>query len=306
MRYRGFTIIEVMLFFGISGFLIIGLMVGTSATIARQRYNDSVQDLAEFFRREYAAAINIENGRGDAIDNRACLEAGATSPVGGTNADIEGSHRGRSACLIYGRLITIGESINDATIHSYDLIGRELDLEERSSTTPLPAALVMANINVLVCSDPTNPAAPVRTVGDYRYSPQWLARVETTANPRANLRASILIVRSPINGAIHTLILPRALEVQNAQDSSSCSSGTFGTIFSDVLPSITGSPDPDPMFRAETFDFCVGSDDLFALSERRTNIRILRDGHNGSAVEILEQDNMFDSITNPGGNRCEE
>ena len=39
---NGFTIIEISLFLGLSGFLAVGLMAGWSNSINRQRYNDMV------------------------------------------------------------------------------------------------------------------------------------------------------------------------------------------------------------------------------------------------------------------------
>ena len=44
----GFTAIEVTLFLGITGFILISMLIGTSHSISQQRYNDSVQNFAEF------------------------------------------------------------------------------------------------------------------------------------------------------------------------------------------------------------------------------------------------------------------
>ena len=284
-RRRGFTVIEVMLFFGISGFLIVGLIVGTSSTIARQRYNDSVQDLAEFFRREFAATINTENSRLDAVDGKICLNADGSSSVGGTSEDTEGAYRGRSGCLIYGRLIVIGEMVeddDDTSIRSYDVIGRELSDYSQLTTVGLRDSLKLAGISVLVRSNPNDPSASAcafNPVGQYKYSPQWLSRAENIDNSDVK-RASILIVRSPANGAVHTLILDRALQVQAAINTP-CTSGVASALLSEEVID---------EFAAADIDVCVGSDDIFALSGRRRNVRILRGGHNSSAVQIMEQD----------------
>jgi len=301
---RGFTIIEVMLFLGISGFLIIGLMVGTSATIARQRYNDSVEDLAEFFRREYAAAINIQNSRTDTVDNRSCNNDSTSN-----NDEDGGVFRGRSGCLIYGRLIVIGEKADSSNqderdaIYSYDVIGRELNEKEKSRTISLPEALKLASVNVLVQSSPRNPAGcTFQPINQSRYSPQWLATIENTTTGR--LRASILIVRSPMNGTVHTLVLKgTALQVQNAA-TYPCTSNVAKNLLPNVISNFSFAPDTTTPDTA--IDLCVGSDDIFAFSGRRRNVRILRDGHNSSAVEIVSQDNVFDKTTNPRGNRCRE
>ena len=281
----GFTIIEVVLFIAISGFLIVGLMVGTSATVARQRYNDSVQDLAEFFRREFSAVVNPENVRSDPIDDAMCLNKtnDGSSSVSGTSEDIEGPNRGRSDCLIYGRLITIGEINDGQQIFSYDVIGRELSNDDIVEATTLNLALKAAEINVLVRKNlqaPDPSACPYQPARMHQYTPQWLATVEGTAANRPHLRVSILIVRSPVNGSIHTLVYDNAIKVQDAIGPA-CTTGTASSLL---------DPDTIASFAFAELDLCVGSDDIFALDGQRRNVRIGRDGHNSSAVAITDQD----------------
>jgi len=298
---RGFTIIEVVLFIGISGFLIVGLMVGTSATIARQRYNDSVQDLAEYFRREYSAVINPENGR-DAesiFDNTICED----EAVEGTDPETLGSYRGRSGCLLYGRLVVVGE--DPARIYSYDVIGKQLNEDEvrnaSLSTTidPLRASLKTAEITVVARTNDPSSACEYSTIGSSSYSPQWLARVEQTEKgDLAN--TSILIVRSPLNGSVHTLALGKALEVQDAL-APPCTTGAANAILSE---NIADPLDASKGFQLVEVDFCVGSEDVFATGGVRRNIRLARDGHNSSAVEVIEKDDIYDAQENPGGNKC--
>lgn len=277
----GFTIIEVVLFVAISGFLIIGLMVGTSATVARQRYNDSVQDLAEFFRREYSAVVNPENGRTDPVDSKICLNENGSSSVAGTEDDIEGANRGRSGCLIYGRLITIGEVDDSQRIYSYDVIGRELG---NYDATALKDALKLAAINVLVRSDPLNPTASgcaYKPVGAYQYTPQWLAQVEKTANSD-RLKASILIVRSPVNGSVHTLIYNgTAIKVQDSIDTSCTTDSADSLLNAETIAKFTTTED---------LDLCVGSDDILLGGGFRRSVRIGHNGHNSSAIVIVDQD----------------
>ncbi len=280
---NGFTIIEVVLFIAISGFLIVGLMVGTSATVARERYNDSVQDFAEYFRREYSAVINPQNGRIENISSSMCNSAV-------TSGDPD---RGRSGCLLYGRLITIGEESSGNVIRSYDIIGKELTictgsaLDEKncvSETADIKSALKLANINAIMCGYGNNSAT---AVGQYQYSLQWLARAESTRrNEDTNtsnraVKYSILIARSPVNGSVHTLVLNgTAIPVQTVINSS-CTSGIATNLIADRLPSFSTTED---------VEICVGSEDIFAVGSKRRNIRITRDGHNGSAVQLIDQD----------------
>lgn len=57
----GFTIIEVLLFLAISGALFAGVVASSRRTIAEQRYNDSVQDFADFLRGIYASTSNPQS-----------------------------------------------------------------------------------------------------------------------------------------------------------------------------------------------------------------------------------------------------
>ena len=58
---HGFTIVEVSLFLALSGFLMVGLILGANISIARQRYNDSVNSFADFIRGAYADTLNVAN-----------------------------------------------------------------------------------------------------------------------------------------------------------------------------------------------------------------------------------------------------
>ena len=295
----GFTIIEVVLFVGISGFLIVGLMVGTSSTIARHRYDDSVQDMAEFFRSEYSAVVNPENIReiGSIIDRSECSIGGETS-VSGTDDDSDGSHRGRSACLLYGRLITMGEDSNnsDSIIRSYDVIGRELSENEISEISGIEDALTKASLKLFTKdSASSSSACAYRIVGEHQYRPQWEAVAQTTSSGGTPLRASVLIVRSPVDGSIHTLFNNNVIKVQDAMTGSCTASSVNSLLNREVIAEFATRS------RQSDLDICVGSDDIMALSgNRRRNIRISKKGYNSSAVAIIEQDGGAD-----GGNACE-
>lgn len=88
-RQSGFTIIEVMLFLGISGLLAMGLMAGMSGAIQQQQYRDAVQSFAGFLRGQYDRAVNVENARNEPLP-----------PECGSGTD-----RGQSECVVVGRYI---------------------------------------------------------------------------------------------------------------------------------------------------------------------------------------------------------
>jgi len=125
--HKGFTIIEVMIFLAISGALLVGVIVGTSATIARQRYNDAVESFAEFMRRQYSVVISpqisshsfssscgdtdglpmlVTRANGDQYFNKQWLLSlfdGDTFV--GTSGGAHNTSRGRSNCALYGIMI---------------------------------------------------------------------------------------------------------------------------------------------------------------------------------------------------------
>jgi len=144
-QHIGFTIIEVMIFLAISGVLIIGIIAGSGVTVARHRYNDSVQDFAQLLREQYSSVINTQiplrdqaalcystggapdlhslfNGNSgfteEAFDNAAIFNPD------GTLKDIPfigSANRGRTDCAVYGRIVTLEGS----DIKSKLLVGKD-------------------------------------------------------------------------------------------------------------------------------------------------------------------------------------
>src|SRR5665811_997144 len=87
----GFTIIETMLFLGITALLIMGLLVGIGTSINIQRYRDSVSSLQSVLQQQFSEVSNVSN---DSLSN-ACYGDNSTN-----------NPRGQSNCVILGRLIT--------------------------------------------------------------------------------------------------------------------------------------------------------------------------------------------------------
>lgn len=67
-KRNGFTLVEIVLFLAITSLLFVGIIAGTNNSIFQQRYNDSVQNFAEFLRRIYSEVANpqsVGDGRSD-------------------------------------------------------------------------------------------------------------------------------------------------------------------------------------------------------------------------------------------------
>ena len=110
---KGFTIIEVMLFLALTGFLLAGILVGAGSSIANQRYKDAVQDAADVLRKAYSFVADTQ------IETR----DGKESACNYTKLkDGEEIGRGRTSCSVYGAVVTI----NGATIQTTTLLGKDL------------------------------------------------------------------------------------------------------------------------------------------------------------------------------------
>lgn len=102
---RGFTVIETMLFLAISTVLVIALLAGSGTSINIQRYHDSVIGLQSVLQDQYFQTINVKNippaGALSCTDN-AVIVVDPASPL---------IARGRSNCVMLGRIITIKSNI---------------------------------------------------------------------------------------------------------------------------------------------------------------------------------------------------
>lgn len=109
---RGFTVIEAILFLGISGLLFLIALLGTGNVIRAVRFTDSGRSLNAYVQRQYDDIINGLNTR---LGNETCT-AGSVST--GSNQT-----PGTSNCLLMGKLLVF--TINSPTIRLYDVVGTE-------------------------------------------------------------------------------------------------------------------------------------------------------------------------------------
>lgn len=329
---KGFTIVEVVLFLGITGAILVGIMAGTSTAIARQRYNDSVQDFTEFLRRTYSETVNVQNVRiGSLGDSYSCTLSGmvdesgrligsddnswtrwtSTGDPGGTDG-----YPGRSGCAVYGRLITFGEN-GEETIRSYDIIGRTMHSDVNTNMSTMQALKEVAAdiITIHVENNGRNaPECVFAAAGNTnRYILQWQAKAETTAADRQPFVGTVMIVRSPITGTIHTYVMEGtaigandvitnkdnrySLNISGSNDCKGELANYHRAMNEGRLLSKYLSTE---YFKPKEIDICVGSTDLFAVSGLRRNIRLVEDGRNATAVELVAQD-LSEA---EGGNRC--
>lgn len=104
----GFTIIETLLFLGVTGLLVLGALIGVGTNVNIQRYRDSAETFKNVMQQQYASVTNVQNGRDN---NWRCTSAA------GAAADANGVDRGQSSCVVVGKYVRIqGGNISTYTV----------------------------------------------------------------------------------------------------------------------------------------------------------------------------------------------
>jgi len=320
---RGFTLIEVALFLAISGAMFAAVMYGISSSVARRRYNDSVNDIVEEIRNAYSATINVENYRQktelasffcsiSSAFNNAGKAVPNSSTVTTTN-NITDNNPGRTRCAYYGQVITFGET-NDSKIHRYDLIGialeENIEPEDKDDVIESIYRNAKADIVTIKNTDNTAVSCSASLAGtSSSFLPSWDARIENK-NDRNLYHGAIMIARSPISGTIHTYFYNYYGDVAepdgdgSLQDNPEIANGTFAV--QDWLSNNTNVQNCDGFYqpngyfvarairehrmaRFTNLEICVGSEDLYAVGNQRRAIRIHGDGSTEASVELLSE-----------------
>ena len=187
---NGFTIIETMLFLGITGLLIVGVLVGTGASISIQRYRDSVTSLQSLLQQQFSDVSNVNNGRNS---DWTCDSNGAiTQQLVGS-----GISRGQSDCALLGRLITTTNTSHSLLIR--DVVGY------------MPSGLASVQNDLDALKQYNIQVSPVLSA---TYNVEWDSSL---IKPGGNIPAvfSILILQSPLSGIVRTFIDPSVVVSDN-------------------------------------------------------------------------------------------
>lgn len=178
-KTHGFTIIEVMLFLAVTGALTIAILAGAGVQINQQRYRDSVSSLKSFLQAQYSEVTNVINDRGN---DWQCGDTGVAEEV--TNG---GQPRGTTNCVILGRLITV------------DASGTQLTASNVVGIKPTGTGDSSGDIEEL-----QKYIMSVTTVGQETDEVSWGARIVNSQNLANPQSMAMLIVRSPLSGAVLT------------------------------------------------------------------------------------------------------
>ena len=260
VKYKlvGFTLVEISLFLAVTAVLFVGIITATQGSIWQQRYFDSVQSYAEFWRGIYSQVAN-------------------TQTVGKGNGEI----------AIYGKLVVFGETknlegqpVNDVTeanygqqIFIYDVIGDAKGM----GTGSLIGMLGDLGANVVI-ETPSGSGTwiPAGEVTDY--VPRWGAEIETTEQGKP-FSGSILVVKHPRSGTINTVYSKEIIQVNEA---------LVGGYSREAMNGLLTSKLKD--FAASEIDFCLNPFGYGVKTDNRRDIRLAENARNGSGVQIIDLD----------------
>jgi len=182
-RQTGFTIIEVMLFLAITGMLAAAILVGSGVAISQQRYRDSVNSLQSYIQQQYSKVADVTNDRDTAWT---CDSNGTVTQ---TETPSGGEPRGTSDCVLLGRFITIDAS--GVTLSTSNVVGvRSAGAVNQSSD---------------IAEIATNYKLGVAPINQETQDVSWGAQV-VKPKTKTPMPLSILILRSPLSGAVLTFV----------------------------------------------------------------------------------------------------
>ena len=244
---RGFTLVEVSLFLAITAAIFVGVAVGTQNSIFQQRYNDAVQNFAEFLRSTYSQVSNVQS---------------------------EGM--GRTDKAIYGKLVTFRKNGNNNIINSYNVIGK---IEDDLAGGDILSKLSGLDANVIIKDD-----GSFRAVGFVdEYKPRWGSQIQTTSgwdDGYEIFEGMLLIVRHPGSGTIYTFAdLGESINVDAIITE-------FNANTTSVEKNYLKPLLENKNFQKEDVVFCVNPNGA-EKSNLRRGIKIAAGARNASGVEIL-------------------
>ena len=308
---KGFTIIEVMLFLALSGFLLAGILAGTGSSIANQRYKDAVQDAADALRSAFSFVADTQ------IETREKKQGACGGTVEEANAnDVDDKNmlRGRTTCAVYGAVVmidggriqtttVIGRDYFDFVRSAYDeAYGKALSHEAKEELNtvmdpPNDIALLKAlHVNNLAkqcptiagCNDISVPGGS--KVQKLKWDTTFKApRSEGEHIPNKNLELTILIYRSPVNGSIRTLSMDKAISyngkiVDYANDSFTSLKGQG------IYQFFSNDANGKPQLTQKDIYLCVDSSGAESYADHRRIIKITKNAHSQSGVILMNMD----------------
>ncbi|NCU38016.1 hypothetical protein EOL96_03120 [Candidatus Saccharibacteria bacterium] len=233
---KGFTIIEVILFFAITGLIMSVMLIGISNGLNQERYRDASTSLVGYFQEQYSNVANVSNSRA------------STDMCPGSLLTTD---RGTSDCFIVGRIIT--STASGAVIESRRVFATvEVTPEEASAAS-------MSDLQIL-----QNSVLRPDTAAD-SYTMEWGTKlINPSSSPAGDRTFTLMIVRVPTNGAIHTYLMNIANRTPQQM--------------------VTVAPPAQP---TGEFVACLEPAGLIKPTQSYTGIQIVADSANSSGVKFV-------------------
>ncbi|MCL2371284.1 prepilin-type N-terminal cleavage/methylation domain-containing protein [Candidatus Saccharibacteria bacterium] len=319
---KGFTIIEVLMFLAITALLVSGMFIGTGANLARERYNDGVAGIEEFLAHQFMLVQNPERpvNNVNATNDLACVArttGGTALPMSSVNTsnihtighigvipavnlppNATAEHRGRSDCLIYGRIIEFFTVNGEQHITATPIVGRDLeafaiannDVDFRANLLQWTDLELLEQTRIGRADDTRNCFVDGHFQSELcpntaHFVPNWgttlagFTRTPGTGDDvqyRDNIQdpaqGAILILRMPVSGSIRTFITTGG-DSRNSQD--------LG---------VPGSPFIDLANSTQSRFFCVIPDGSGIWTPTLRVIRVQQNVGNITAVTTLPTD----------------
>ncbi len=261
-KFAGFTIIETMLFLGLSGVLIVVLIASSGASINLQRYRDSTETFKLVLQQQYADLLSVQNGR---TPNWACGSDAVPANKGANNEDV-----GQSECMLMGKYVRV----ENGDIAIYRVIGYGKEPANPTNDIDTLKANYILNVSRAdVSESKIEWGAEITHPVSIKGSPNPL--------PQSPRKLGILIIRSPTSGQIYTF----ANNDTAVPDKASINPMTFTNML------VGGSTAPG--LQGEQF-ICISSFGFLTNSDRAVYLNSFASG--SSAVEIRTNETMTPAV----------
>lgn len=182
---QGFTIIEVVLFLAITGLMMVGVLVGVGGSINRQRYQDAVATVQDFFQGQYNTVDNVYTNRPASLR----CNAGGIGVSGGV-----GQARGTSNCSIVGRYLTSGDGVEFTSEPVFAL----------NDVTAVDASSFSSELDYITALNLVRAGASFEDDNE-RFVVPWGTHIYTDKDQKDSSQSlTMLLVKMPTSGLIRT------------------------------------------------------------------------------------------------------
>lgn len=181
-RQQGFTVLETILFLGVSGVLVALLIFGAGTSLNAQRYNDAVSSFKNVLQSQYAELSTVRNTR----DSTWSCDATAVA------IDSGNQFRGQGNCVLVGKYMRIDQD----DIHIYTVLaypkasptGGLDDIDSLKSNYTLGISTADIQSKYL----------------DWGTEIAWPASGNGSRSPTTPRTIGLFFLRSPDSGAVYT------------------------------------------------------------------------------------------------------